>query len=109
MTPSSLPVPRGDGMVLDAGRALLDELLAFATQEAFVYVRQWRPGGLVMWDNRPLLHRARMSYWKGVGAVIFANIMEPTPFFLEARRIARLGRAIPRHSPQKREWSLSRG
>ena len=39
-------------------RALLDELLAFATQPQFVYRHQWRIGDLVMWDNRCTLHRA---------------------------------------------------
>ena len=40
-----------------AGRALLDELLDHATQRRFVYAHRWRPGDLVMWDNRCLLHR----------------------------------------------------
>ena len=38
--------------------ALLDELYAFATQERFIYVHQWRPNDLVIWDNRCTLHRA---------------------------------------------------
>lgn len=42
----------------DAGRALLDELLAFATQPRFVYRHRWIAGDLVMWDNRVTLHRA---------------------------------------------------
>jgi alpha-ketoglutarate-dependent 2,4-dichlorophenoxyacetate dioxygenase len=46
------------GWPLDEGRALLDELLAFATQERFVYRHQWRLGDLVIWDNRCTLHRA---------------------------------------------------
>ncbi|MBV9017240.1 MAG: TauD/TfdA family dioxygenase [Alphaproteobacteria bacterium] len=39
------------------GRALLDELLAHATQPQFVYRHRWHVGDLVMWDNRCLLHR----------------------------------------------------
>jgi alpha-ketoglutarate-dependent 2,4-dichlorophenoxyacetate dioxygenase len=46
------------GMPLDEGRALLAELLEFATQERFVYVHKWRLGDLVIWDNRCTLHRA---------------------------------------------------
>jgi alpha-ketoglutarate-dependent 2,4-dichlorophenoxyacetate dioxygenase len=46
------------GWPADEGRALLDELLAFATQERFVYVHKWRVGDLVIWDNRCTLHRA---------------------------------------------------
>jgi len=44
------------------GRALLAELLAHATQPEFVYIHHWRPGDLVIWDNRCLLHRAVANY-----------------------------------------------
>jgi alpha-ketoglutarate-dependent 2,4-dichlorophenoxyacetate dioxygenase len=40
------------------GRALLRWLEAFATQPAFVYSHRWRPGDLVLWDNRCTIHRA---------------------------------------------------
>jgi alpha-ketoglutarate-dependent 2,4-dichlorophenoxyacetate dioxygenase len=46
------------GWPVDEGRALLDELLAFATQERFVYGHKWRIGDLVIRDNRCTLHRA---------------------------------------------------
>jgi alpha-ketoglutarate-dependent 2,4-dichlorophenoxyacetate dioxygenase len=46
------------GWPADASRALLDELLAFATQPRFVYAHKWRVGDLVIWDNRCTLHRA---------------------------------------------------
>ena len=42
----------------EEGRALLRWLDAFATQAAFVYSHRWRPGDLVMWDNRCTVHRA---------------------------------------------------
>ena len=41
---------------------LLDELLAHATQPQFEYRHRWRPGDLVMWDNRCLLHKANGDY-----------------------------------------------
>jgi alpha-ketoglutarate-dependent taurine dioxygenase len=44
------------------GKALLDELLAHATQPRFTYAHRWRVGDLVMWDNRCLLHRAVANY-----------------------------------------------
>ena len=46
------------GMALEAGRALLEEIVSFATQPRFVHRHEWRAGDLVMWDNRRLLHRA---------------------------------------------------
>jgi alpha-ketoglutarate-dependent taurine dioxygenase len=50
------------GMPESEGTALLDELLAHATQRHFVYAHRWRLGDLVMWDNRCLLHRAVANY-----------------------------------------------
>ena len=38
-------------------RTLLDDLLARATGPEHVYSHRWRPGDLVIWDNRCLLHR----------------------------------------------------
>lgn len=46
------------GMSIEEGRALLRELLEFATQPRFCYRHQWREGDLVVWDNRCVLHRA---------------------------------------------------
>lgn len=50
------------GMDSAAGRTLLDQLLAHATQERFVHTHRWSPGDLVLWDNRCLLHRAVANY-----------------------------------------------
>ena len=41
---------------------LLGELLVHATDERFQYRHAWRPGDLVMWDNRCLLHKANGDY-----------------------------------------------
>ena len=38
-------------------RELIDDLQARATADAHVYSHAWRPGDLVIWDNRCLLHR----------------------------------------------------
>ena len=43
----------------EQGRALLAELLEFATREALTYMHHWQIGDLVMYDNRAALHRAR--------------------------------------------------
>lgn len=46
------------GMAEKEGRALLDELGAFATQPRFVYAHKWCEGDLLMWDNLATMHRA---------------------------------------------------
>ena len=46
------------GMQAEAGRALLDRLLEWATGPKFVYRHRWQVGDLVMWDNRGTMHRA---------------------------------------------------
>ena len=47
------------GMTEQAGKALLAELMEFATQRQFVYTHRWRVHDLVMWDNRCTMHRGR--------------------------------------------------
>jgi alpha-ketoglutarate-dependent 2,4-dichlorophenoxyacetate dioxygenase len=47
------------GMPTDEARALLRDLLERATRPELVYTHRWRPGDLVMWDNRCVLHRGR--------------------------------------------------
>jgi taurine dioxygenase len=51
-----------EGMQEADALALLDELLAHATQPQFEYRHQWRQGDMVMWDNRCLLHKANGDY-----------------------------------------------
>jgi alpha-ketoglutarate-dependent taurine dioxygenase len=46
------------GMDPAESRALLDELLAWSTQERFCYTHDWQVGDLVVWDNTGMLHRA---------------------------------------------------
>jgi taurine dioxygenase len=35
----------------------MDDLLRHATQDRFVYRHRWRPGDIVLYDNRCTLHR----------------------------------------------------
>jgi len=44
---------------LPEGRLLLRDLIEHATQARFVYRHVWRPGDLVIWDNRATMHRGR--------------------------------------------------
>src|SRR6516225_6979753 len=39
------------------GRALIDRLIAHATQRQFVYTHRWRVHDLVIWDDRCTMHR----------------------------------------------------
>ena len=50
--PSSYVVELEDAL----SEALLDELWAHATQGAFVWAHRWRPGDVLMWDNRCTIH-----------------------------------------------------
>lgn len=45
-----------EGMDRAAGRALIDALTAEAIQPEHVYDHAWKPGDVVFWDNRCLLH-----------------------------------------------------
>jgi alpha-ketoglutarate-dependent 2,4-dichlorophenoxyacetate dioxygenase len=51
-----------EGMPIEDGRKLLADLLEHATQPQFVYRHRWRPGDLVMWDNRCLVHKATADF-----------------------------------------------
>src|SRR5262245_12743918 len=46
-----------EGLSLVESEALLDEIWAHGTQEAFTLRHQWRVGDLVLWDNRCTMHR----------------------------------------------------
>jgi alpha-ketoglutarate-dependent 2,4-dichlorophenoxyacetate dioxygenase len=45
------------GMPHDDAMALVDQLIAHATQRQFVYTHRWRLCDLVMWDDRCTMHR----------------------------------------------------
>ena len=51
-----------EGLPRDAGFALIDELYAHATQPRFEYRHRWRPGDLVIWDNRSVMHQANADF-----------------------------------------------
>jgi len=54
-----------DGWPEEEGRALLAELMEFATQDRFVYTHRWRRHDLVLWDNRCTMHRGRPFDYEG--------------------------------------------
>ncbi len=46
------------GMEELASRGLIERIMSHAVEPRFVYEHVWRPGDLVMWDNRATMHRA---------------------------------------------------
>lgn len=46
-----------NGLSLEDSEALLDELWAHATRHQLEWFHEWRPGDLLMWDNRCAMHR----------------------------------------------------
>jgi len=44
------------GMPHERAMALIEELVAFCTQEQFIYRHQWQVGDVLVWDNRCTLH-----------------------------------------------------
>jgi hypothetical protein len=42
-------------------KALIEELIAFATQPHFIYAHKWRQGDILIWDNRCTLHQRQPS------------------------------------------------
>jgi taurine dioxygenase len=57
-----LRVRRFRGMTPEPCAALIDRLVAHATQPRFVYRHRWRPGDMVIWDNRSCIHKANADY-----------------------------------------------
>ena len=48
-----------EGMDEHSGRAFIKELIDFTTRGEYVHAQRWRPGDVVMWDERAVLHRGR--------------------------------------------------
>ncbi|MEX2449902.1 MAG: TauD/TfdA family dioxygenase [Rhodospirillales bacterium] len=57
-----LRIKRFLGLSPEASARLVEELTEHATQEKFVYRHTWKPGDLVMWDNRSVMHMADVNY-----------------------------------------------
>ena len=47
------------GWEMPEARDFIREMMENATQRHFVYSHKWRPGDLIMWDNRQCMHRVR--------------------------------------------------
>lgn len=65
------------GMSLEDGRALLDELLEWCTQEQFTYRHKWSDGDLVIFNNSALLHKS-YPYPDDAGRVMHRTTLKGT-------------------------------
>jgi taurine dioxygenase len=68
-----------DGLEPAGSAALLRDLYAWQTQDAFVYRHRWEPDMLVMWDNRSVLHRATGGYEGHERLLHRTTIAAPSP------------------------------
>jgi taurine dioxygenase len=50
------------GMPDDEAMALIEELMAHATQKKYEYRHRWHHGDMVIWDNRSVMHQANGDY-----------------------------------------------
>jgi alpha-ketoglutarate-dependent 2,4-dichlorophenoxyacetate dioxygenase len=61
------------------GRALLRELIEFATRPEFVYAHDWEPDDLVMWDDSWTMHRATPYSGSEPRALRWCGVREELP------------------------------
>jgi len=65
------------GMSCEEGRALLDDLLEWCTQERFTYRHKWSDGDLVIFNNSGLLHKS-YPYPDSAGRVMHRTTLKGT-------------------------------
>ena len=53
---------RIDGMTAEEGRDLVRFLCSHSVREEFTFRQRWRPGDVLMWDNRATVHMALADY-----------------------------------------------
>jgi len=61
--------------------ALLDELIAHATQAKYQYRHVWQQGDIVIWDNRCTMHKANADYPEGERRLMHRVIVAGTEPF----------------------------
>lgn len=55
---SEIWVRRFEGVADKESQETIREILDFATRPEFTYVHRWRPGDVIIWDNRNSMHKA---------------------------------------------------
>ena len=67
---------RIEGMTPEDSKSFVQDLLARAITPDVTYRHQWRPGDLVIWDNRATLHIAHRDYDADEGRIMHRVILE---------------------------------
>lgn len=67
------------GMSLEESRSLLDFLFRHCVQPEFTYRHRWRPGDLIAWDNRCVMHLALDDYDLDVPRRLYRTTLLGTP------------------------------
>ena len=75
------------GWPIEKGRALLQELMEFATRPEFVYQHRWTEGELIIWDNRCTMHRGRPYDEMSVRRVLHRTTVSDEINSVERRRL----------------------
>lgn len=65
-----------DGMNSEDSRAFINDLLERVLTPAVTYRHKWRPGDLVIWDNRGTLHLAHRDYDLSEGRIMHRVILQ---------------------------------
>jgi taurine dioxygenase len=68
-----------EGMPAEEAFALIDRLYAHATQTRYEYRHKWRPGDLVIWDNRSVMHQANADYGPAEYRFLYRIMLEGAP------------------------------
>ncbi|MBI10632.1 MAG: taurine dioxygenase [Rhodospirillaceae bacterium] len=55
---SEIWVRRFEGLDDEESQMMIRDILDFATSPEFTYVHKWRPGDVIIWDNRNSMHKA---------------------------------------------------
>lgn len=65
-----------DGMSETETSAFIDALMPHLIKPEFIYRHKWKPGDLVLWDNRSLLHLAYRDYDPRQGRVMHRVLLQ---------------------------------
>ena len=68
-----------EGMTEEESSGLLDYLLAHATRAEFCYRHCWKPGDVLVWDNRSVQHRAIHDYGDAERVMYHVEIAQEKP------------------------------